>query len=125
MAKPKLVINQHDYTEYIESMEPTINALDADGSGRDVQTGTMIRTLVALKQSWAVKLVRIPSSIMLQLIGDVMVQFYSATFINPTTGAEVTKTMYTSSVPCGAVRYVKDGNGAIEYAGVSFNMIER
>ena len=52
MAKPTLIINGHDYTEDVASMEPTYNALDAEGSGRDVQTGQMFRTVVAKKESY-------------------------------------------------------------------------
>lgn len=124
MAKPKLIINGHDYTEYITSMEPTVNALDADGSGRDVQTGQMFRTIVARKQSWKIGLAPIPESVMQNLISDTSPEYYTATILNPANGAQASITAYTSAMPCGGMRYAPSRN-ALEYVGVSFNMVER
>lgn len=125
MAKPILKINGHDYTDYVESMEPTVNALDAEGSGRDVQTGQMFRTMVAKKQSWSVTMTRMPALLQKQLIADIMSsEFYNATILDPTTGAQAVKTVYTSSTPCGSMRYIRDA-GDVVYDGVAFSMIER
>ena len=125
MAKPTLIINGHDYTEYVASMEPTYNALDAEGSGRDVQTGQMFRTVVAKKESYNVSMARLPAALQVQLIADLMTNgFNQVTLLDPVTNTQRVKTMYTSAVTCGSMRYVKD-TGDTMYDGVAFSMIER
>ncbi len=124
MAKPVLTINGHNYAQYIEELTPTRNDLDAEGSGRDVQTGLMYRTRIGTKQKWDVKLLRLTEAIHKQLIADISPVFYSATVIDPTTGAAATKTFYTSTVPFGAQRYDKE-TGKPVYDGMTFSMTER
>ena len=55
MAAPVLIINNHDYAPLVEELNIVNNDLDADGSGRDVQTGLMYRTRVATKMKVTVK----------------------------------------------------------------------
>ena len=105
MAKPVLIINSHDYAPYVESLEVSQNDLDAEGSGRDVQTGLMYRTRVATKLKVEVKLLRLQQATMQQLIGDISGVYYQATVLNPATGAQVTKSFYTATRPFGAQRY--------------------
>ncbi len=124
MAQPVLIINNHDYAALVEELNLSLNDLDADGSGRDVQTGEMIRTRVATKLKAGVKLLRLKQSQMQQLIADLSQPFYSARVIHPATGAQVTKTFYTSTIPCGAQRYDRN-TGAPFYDGVSFEMTEK
>ena len=124
VTKPVLIINSHDYAQYIESLEMSRNDLDADGSGRDVQSGLMYRTRIAQKMKVEVKLLRLQQSVMQQLLSDISGVYYSATVVNPATGAQVTKSFYTSTVPFGAQRYNKE-TGAPYYDGVSFSMTER
>ena len=124
MAKPVLIINGHDYAPYILELTPSRNDLDADGSGRDVQTGEMFRTRIATKQKWDVKLMRLGEVTHKQLLSDISGVFYSATVLDPTTGAQATKSFYTSSVPFGAQRYDKE-TGKPYYDGMSFSMTER
>ena len=61
---------------------------------------------------------------MLQLAADIAGTYYSATVVDPTTGARVTKSFYTSERPFGAQRYNKS-TGAPYYDGVSFEMVEK
>ena len=122
--KPVLIINNHDYAPYIEELNLSSNDLDADGSGRDVTTGEMHRTIVATKLKADVKLLRIQQPTMTQLKADLSGEFYTATVLNPATGNRVTKTFYTSAVPYGAQRYNKH-TGAPYYDGVTFSMTER
>ena len=124
MAEPVLIINGHDYARYVESLELSRNDLDADGSGRDVQTGLMYRTRIGTKQKWDVKLLRLTETIHKQLLADISPVFYQATVIDPTTGAAATKTFYTSTVPFGAQRYDKE-TGKPVYDGMTFSMTER
>lgn len=124
MAKPVLIINGHDYAEYIEELTPSRNDLDADGSGRDVQTGLMYRTRIATKQKWDVKMIRLSQSLHMQLLSDISGVYFNITVLDPTTGAQATKNVYVSSVPFGAQRYDKD-SGEPYYSGMSFSLTER
>ncbi len=124
MAKPVLIINGHDYAAYVQELNLSRNDLDAEGSGRDVQTGLMHRTRIATKLKADVKLRDIPQSVHQQLLADISPVFYSATVLDPNTGAQVTKSFYTSTVPFGAQRYDKE-SGAPRYSGMTFSMTER
>ena len=124
VTKPVLTINGHNYAKYIEELNASRNDLDADGSGRDVQTGLMYRTRIASKMKISVKFFRLQQTLMQQLLSDISAAFYSATVVDPSTGAQTTKTFYTSTVPYGAQRYNKE-TGAPYYDGVSFDMTER
>ena len=124
MAKPVLIINGHDYAAYVEELNISRNDLDADGSGRDVQTGLMYRTRIATKMKVDVKLLRLRQPVHKQLLTDIAEPFYSATVLDPATGNQTTKTFYTSSVPFGAQRYDKE-TGVPFYDGMSFSLTER
>ena len=122
--QPVLIINNHDYAALVEVLNLSRNDLDAEGSGRDVQTGEMFRTRVATKLKATVKLLRLQQATMQQLLTDIAQPFYSATVVDPATGAQTTRTFYTSTVPFGAQRYNKS-TGAPYYDGVSFEMVEK
>ena len=124
MTKPVLIINGHDYAAYVEELNLSRNDIDADGSGRDVQTGLMYRTRIASKLKAEVKLVRLPQAVHQQLLADISGEYYSAKVLDPATGAQATKTFYTSTVPFGAQRYDRE-SGAPYYSGMTFSMIER
>ena len=123
---PVFRVNNHDYTYYLaeDGLKPSRNDLDADGSGRDVQTGLMYRTRIASKMKVKVKLLRLQQATMQQLASDISGTYYSATVVDPETGTQVTKSFYTSTVPFGAQRYNKE-TGAPYYDGVTFSMTER
>ena len=124
MATPVLIINSHDYAPYIEELTPSRNDLDAEGSGRDIQTGEMFRTRIATKQKWEVKMLRLDEDTHKQLLTDISPVYFTATVLDPTTGATASKTFYTSSVPFGAQRYDKEKQKPY-YDGMSFSMTER
>ena len=121
---PVLIINGHDYAPLVEELNITNNDLDAEGSGRDVQTGLMHRTRIATKMKAEVRLLRLQQTQLQQLMADIAGTFYSATVVDPTTGARVTKSFYTSERPFGAQRLNRETN-APYYDGVTFSMIER
>ena len=123
-VKPVLIINSHDYAAFVESLEMSRNDLDAEGSGRDVQTGLMYRTRVATKLKADVKMLRLQQATMQQLLSDISGTYYTATVVDPRTGAQMSKSFYTSTVPFGAQRYNRE-TGAPYYDGVSFSMTER
>lgn len=122
--KPVFIINNHDYAEYIEELSPSRNDLDAEGSGRDVQTGEMFRTRVATKIKWDVKMNSLDEDIHKQLLSDILPAFFSITTLNPNTGNADTRTYYTSSVPFGVQRYKRD-TGKPYYSGMSFSVTEK
>ena len=124
MAKPVLTINRHDYAGYVEELNISRNDLDAEGGGRDVQTGLMHRTRIGSKMKIEVKLLPIQQAVHRQLIADISGVFYQVTVIDPATGAAATKTVYTSTVPFGAQRYNKE-TGAPYYSGMTFSMTEQ
>ena len=124
VTKPVLIINNHDYAALVEELNLSRNDLDAEGSGRDVQTGLMYRTRITSKMKATVKFFQLQQAAMQQLLSDIAQPFYSATVVDPATGAQVTKTFYTSTVPYGAQRYNKE-TGAPYYDGVTFDMTER
>ncbi|MBQ3303287.1 MAG: hypothetical protein IJH03_01960 [Clostridia bacterium] len=124
MAKPVLIINGHDYAALVEELNLTNNDLDAEGSGRDVQTGLMYRTRIAAKLKAEVRMLRLQQAQLQQLMADIAGTFYSATVVDPTTGTQVTKSFYTAERPFGAQRLNKK-TGAPYYDGVTFSMIER
>ena len=122
--KPVLIIGGHDYAPLVEELNISRNDLDAEGSGRDVQTGLMHRTRVATKLKADVKLLRLQQGDMERLCADISPTFYSATVVDPQSGERVTKSFYTSTVPFGAQRLNRQ-TGAPYYDGVTFSMIER
>ena len=124
MAKPVLIINGHDYAAYVEELNISRNDLDAEGSGRDVQTGLMYRTRIGSKMKVEVKLFAIQEATHKQLLSDISGVFYTAKVVDPATGAQAEKSFYTSTVPFGAQRYNKETRKPY-YSGMTFSMIER
>lgn len=123
--QPKLVINGHDYTDYVGELSITPNALDADGSGRDVQSGTMYRTMIGVKLKGEVSMLRMPEVMAKTLYQDLMpTAFYNAQILNPATQTLITKQFYTSSIAFGTQRYYPS-EGMTYYDGISFSMTER
>lgn len=122
--KPALIINGHDYAAYVEELNITRNDLDAEGSGRDVQTGLMYRTRIASKLKVEVKLLPLRQAIHRQLLADLAGEFYTASVVDPATGSLASRSFYTSTLPFGAQRYDKS-SGAPYYSGMSFSMTER
>jgi len=124
MAKPVLIINGHDYAAWVEALNLSRNDLDADGSGRDVQTGLMYRTRIATKLKAEVKLLRMDEAAHTQLLADISGVYYDATILNPESGEAETRRFYTSQTPFGAQRWDREANAAY-YDGMSFSMTER
>lgn len=124
MAEPILKIAGVDYTEYVESMEPTRNDLDADGSGRDVTSGAMFRTRITDKLQWQIKMLRMPEDKATALQKAMQAAFFQATTLDPRTNTQRTLSYYTASVPFGAQvydRYKKK----VYYDGLSFQITEK
>ena len=125
MAKPVLIINSHDYAPLVEELSISLNDLDAEGSGRDVQTGEMFRTRIATKLKVSVKLLRLKQPQMQQLLADLSAAFYSAKVIHPSTGAQVTRQFYTSTIPCGAQRASSKKSGSCPVGSCSQSIFSK
>ena len=124
MAVPCLIINGVDYAEFLNDFKPVDNDLDADGSGRDTQTGEMFRTKRAEKQTYDVSFNRIYEDVQIPLNNAIRQQYYQATILDPNTGTLVTKTFFTATRTFGSQRYDKDA-GKTYYDGMSFKMTEK
>lgn len=124
MPVPALIIGGVDYAEKCLELKPSNNGLNAEGSGRDVQTGVMFRTKIADKLKFDVSMDRLYEAETATLSRALKQPFYEATVLNPETGERVTKEFYTDTVPFGVQRYDKNGRQTY-YDGVTFSMTEK
>lgn len=124
MAVPVLTIGGVDYAEKCLELKPSVNGLNADGSGRDIQTGVMLRTKIADKLKFDVSMDRLYESEAAALSRALKTAFYTATVLNPETGQSVTKEFYTDTVPFGVQRYDKYEKRTY-YDGMTFSMTEK
>ena len=123
---PCFIIGEHDYTEYISELKPSLNDLDADGSGRNILTGKMYRKLIDTKRKWTVTFLQLDETMMQQLIGDVNKQYVRVTLLDPGTNTQSQREYYCSTINPGIQRYLRDGaNGKTVYDGATFNITER
>ena len=117
MSKPSVIIGGTDYTQYVEELKLTINGLNADGSGRDVQTGLMFRTKIGDKWKAEIKLLRISETVMNSLKATLQETTYTAS------AGAASGTFYTDTIPLGSARWDREQN-ITYYDGVAFSMTE-
>lgn len=117
MSEFAVIIDGIDYTEQLEELKLTINGLNADGSGRDVQTGRMTRTKIADKWKVEIKLLRIWEDTMEKLKESLQKTSYMAT------AGIASGEFYTDTIPLGSARRDKFTK-RVYYDGVSFSMTE-
>ena len=117
MAKPAVIIDGADITRYVEELKISVNGLNADGSGRDVQTGLMKRVKIADKWKAEISLLRIPEEVM-----DALKESLKKTSYQATAGV-ASGEFYTDTIPFGAARWNKD-DGKTYYDGVAFAITE-
>ena len=120
--QPIFRLNGHDYTDYILELKPSLNDLDADGSGRNIINGMMYRKKISTKQKYSVTFVRLSESEIEQLISDMNHQYINVTMLDATSNQHVERTYYTSTINLGVQRYI---GGHTVYDGVSFDITER
>ena len=120
--QPMFLLNGHDYTEYIEELKPSLNDLDADGSGRNLLDGKMYRKRIATKNKWTVSFLRLNENQMQQLLVDMDSQYVKVTMLDAKANRPVQRTYYTSTINQGVQRYI---GGQTVYDGVTFDITER
>lgn len=113
-----------DLTPYIaaQGLKWSRNDIDAQNSGRDVQSGTMIRKRVSQKTRLDISCRPLTSDELHTVLAAIQPQWLSVKFYDPITNATVTKIMYTSTVP--ASFYYDDGIRQL-WTGVEFPLIEQ
>lgn len=123
---PCFIIGDNDYTEFVAELKPSLNDLDADGSGRNILTGKMYRKLIDTKRKWTVTFLQLDENQMQQLIADVNKQYVTVTLLDPGTNTQSPREYYCSTINPGVQRYLRDGaGGKTVYDGATFNITER
>lgn len=122
--KPIFKINSHDYTKYIaeDGLKPSRNDLDADGSGRNLLDGLMVRSRITSKKKWTVTFTRMGESIASQLLNDMWPQYVSITMLDAKENRYIEREYYCSTINEGIQRYI---GGQTMYDGITFNITER
>lgn len=122
--KPIFKIGNHDYTEFVDTLKPVRNDIDANGSGRNLLDGEMFRTRIAQKDKWSVTFLKLPELIMKSIAEDIDPEFAKITMLDPKSNRVLEKTYYTSTLTFGSQRYDKSQN-LTYYEGCTFDMTER
>lgn len=122
--KPVLKLEGHDYTVWLESLEPARNDMDADGAGRNLIDGDMYRARIGDKMKWTAKFLPLPELIMKSIAQDTRREFVKITFLDPNTDRILTGAYYSSTLNFGSQRY-DPGAGFTKYHGCNFNITER
>lgn len=124
--KPIFKINNIDFTEHIaeDGMKPSINDLDADGSGRNLLNGLMHRRRIASKDKRTVEFMDLDEKVMQNLMNALYEKgdYVDITMLDPKLNRHVTRSYYFSTINQGVQKY---RGGHTIYTGVTFNITER
>lgn len=122
--KPIFKVNGHDYTKYLaeDGLKPSRNDLDADGSGRNLLDGLMVRSRITSKKKWTVTFILMGESIASQLLNDMWPQYVSITMLDAKENRYIERKYYCSTINEGIQRYI---GGQTMYDGITFNITER
>lgn len=119
-----------DLTAWVTDLNVEHEDLDADGSGRDVKTGAMIRTRIAQKHTITVKLRRLNSDIAAQ-IHDRLSRYKSdsnpfiyVVYHNPCSNSDEGHMFYCATYNWGSQRYNQVTDMTF-YDGASFKLIQK
>ena len=115
-----LIINGHDYSQYIERQGYGWSREDLDGenTGRP-KDGKMRRDKITTKRKLSCSVMNMTRAQLAQLDNDLSAPTFSATYFD-LHGLQ-TRTFYTSSFSC-TLNELSSGDG--EWGGASFNLIE-
>lgn len=124
--KPVFQVNGHDYTQYLseEGLKPSLNDIDADGSGRNLLDALMYRNRMATKYKWTVSFLRLTETVQAQLLTDMYAtqNYVTVKMLDPKTNQYASKSYYCSTISPGVQRYI---GGQTVYDGTTFNLTER
>lgn len=123
MARKVLIINGHDYSDFVaeDGYQWEDNDIDGNGAGRAMDT-VMDRDLLADKTKLQISCRDLLQSESSAILTDIKQEFYEATVLDACKG-EITCQMYTSSRKA-AIAVIRD-DGEVVWSGLSFSMIER
>lgn len=119
---PVFIVNGHHYEEYLSELKPSVNDLDADGSGRNLLDGKMYRKRIASKDKYTATFLRLDEATMRQLRQDMNHEYVDVTLLDSLTNTHIEKTYYCSTINSGVQRVA---GGATVYDGVTFDITER
>lgn len=116
-------IGGKDFTRLVPSrgIKWSRNDLDANGTGRALNTGNMRRRRVAVKRKLAVTCRRMNENDIKELNEALYPQFISVTFLDPIDGIS-TRTFYGSTVEATTQVTI---NGETYWEGTAFSLVER
>lgn len=123
--QPIFKIGSSDFTTFVaeDGLKPVRNDLDADGSGRNLLDGRMVRNRIAQKDKWNVSFIRLPEQIMKSIAVAINPASVRITMLDPKTNRYLEKEYYTSTLNYGVQRYDKC-QGITYYDGCNFDIIE-
>ena len=118
-----LVINNHDYSRYVEAKGVAWerNDLDSDKTGRSNLTGEMYRQKVGTKRKVSYRLMNMTRAELAQLDDDLSEEFFSAKYLD--LHGVMTKTFYCSSFKATIENVYSEDESV--WGDASFSMIEK
>ena len=118
--------NVLDITQYIKELRIIHEDIDSKNSGRDTDTGIMVREIVKKVHTLEVALRRVTQSELHDIhvaVQNISNPFFQVEYRGPCTGVR-TRLAYVSTMNFGAQRYNKR-TGNCYYDGATFKIIER
>lgn len=118
---------EHDYAALLgaeDGLQIERNDLDAEGAGRSLLDGLMYRSRITQKLKIVLKFLPLTDTQMKQVSQDLKPEFITIKIVDPDTDQIATKTVYTSQIMYGCVRYNR-GLACKTYEGCTVSLIER
>lgn len=101
--------------------EMKLGVMDLSKAERNAN-GMMIIERIATKQKLEIKYNFLGAADLENLLSKISSTFFNVTYLDPTTNAFVTKSMYSGDRNFGMVDYI---NGVARYIDLTFSLIER
>ena len=120
-----LVINGHDYSQYVEAKGVSWerNDLDSGKTGRSNLTGEMYRQKVGTKRKVSYRLMNMTRAEFAQLDDDLSAEFCEVTYLD--LHGEMTKTFYCSSFKATLDSVYGETTDDSTWADATFALIEK
>ena len=123
MARKVLIINGHDYSDYVadDGYQWEDYDIDGDNAGRKMDA-IMDRDLMADKTKLVISCRDLKQEESMQILSDIKQEYFTATVLSAHKG-EVTCEMYSNNRKAAIA--VIDDDGNVVWSGLSFPLIER